>query len=128
MSLYAIDQRVWVKSQKSLGTVTEARYVTYGGKRKAEYVIDLDGHENWPNGGDWMCGSKDLRAADWCCEACGRYLPGQPFRSEIVYAYGEQDDRFDFCFLCVNLLEASKEDRDRAASDGYAWQTRNKEK
>lgn len=119
MSLYAIDQRVWVRSQQSLGFISEARYVTYGGKRKAEYVITLVEH----NQRDWMCGSKDLRAADWCCEQCGRYLPGQPFRSDIIYAYGEQDDRFDFCFLCVNMLEATKEQREMAAADGFGWQT-----
>lgn len=119
MSLYAIGQRVWCKSQGSLGYVTEARYV--GKPRKAEYVIELD--TDTQQRFDWMCGSKDLRAADWCCEGCGRWLAGQPFRSDIVYVFGEQDDRFDFCFLCVNMLEATKEQREMAAHDGYGWQT-----
>jgi hypothetical protein len=116
MSLYAIGQRVWCKSLDSLGTVTEANYVTVGGKRKAQYVIDLVAHQHWPNGGDWMCGSKDLRAADWCCDGCDRWLPGQPHRTGPD---GEYPNGLSFCFLCVNMLEASPEQRDMAAAYGY---------
>ena len=46
MSLYAIGQRVWCKSQNSLGFITEARYTP-----KAEYVIDLvTGVQSFVNG------------------------------------------------------------------------------
>jgi hypothetical protein len=112
VSLYAINQRVWVRSQQSLGFISEARYVAYGGKRKAEYVITLVEH----NQRDWMCGSKDLRAADWCCDGCDRWLPGHP---HATGPDGEYPNGLSFCFLCVNMLEASPEQRDMAAAYGY---------
>ena len=95
MSLYAIGQRVWCRSQNSLGFITEARYVTYGGKRKAEYVITLVEH----NQRDWMCGSNDLRAADWGCDGCDRWLPGYPYATAPD---GEYPTGLSFCFLCAS--------------------------
>ena len=108
VSLYAIGQRVWCKSQNSLGFITEARYVTYGGRRKAEYVIDLvtgverfiDGKiQNERVGRDWMCGSNDLRAADWGCDGCERWLPGHPYATAPD---GEYPSGLSFCFLCAS--------------------------
>lgn len=104
MSLYALNQRVWCKSQDSLGIIMEARYV--GTPRKAEYVIALvsgvqhvvDGELRHKRvGRDWMCGSADLRAADWCCDGCDRWLSGQPHKTAPD---GEYPNGLGFCFLC----------------------------
>jgi hypothetical protein len=111
MSLYAIGQRVWCKSQNSLGIVTEARYT--GMPRKAEYVIDLGSgtqrftgrtdrfgnaeFEHERLGRDYMTGSRDLRAADWGCDGCDRWLPGQP---HATAPDGEYPNGLHFCFLC----------------------------
>jgi hypothetical protein len=96
MSLYAIDQRVWVRSQEALATVTEANYVQWEGmKRHAHYVVKFITSPN-----DWACGSKDLRAADWCCDGCGRWLPGRPYRTAPD---GEYPNGLSFCFLCVEV-------------------------
>lgn len=35
------------------------------------------------------------------CDTCGRTLRGSPYVQEDVYAYGERDDTFAFCFLCA---------------------------
>jgi hypothetical protein len=108
MSLYTEGQRVWCKSLQSLGFITEARYVTYGGKRKAEYVIDLvtgvrkliDGKmQDVRVGQDWMCGSSDLRAADYCCDGCSRWLPGTAHR-QVVDGAPWENSFLHFCFLC----------------------------
>ena len=102
MSLYAIGQRVWCKSQNSLGFITEARYTP-----KAEYVIDLvsgvqtviDGKlVNERLNRDWMCGSADLRAADWGCDGCDRWLAGSPYATAPD---GEYPNGLHFCFLCA---------------------------
>lgn len=129
MSLYPISRSVWCKPLGAVGTIAEANYATVNGKRKAEYIVHIPTEDVTNNETiatiapaiNFLVGSKDLRAADWCCEGCGRWLRGQPFKSEIIYAYGEQDDRFDYCFLCVNLLEATPEQRQQAAHDGYPW-------
>jgi hypothetical protein len=125
MSLYTKEQRVWCKSQNSLGFITEARYVTYGGKRKAEYVIDLvtgtrkliDGKmQDERRGMDWMCGSDDLRAADYCCDGCSRWLRGTPHE----YAPdGEYPNGLAFCFLCTSPVVLSRKNRELA--EAYGW-------
>jgi hypothetical protein len=125
MSLYAIDQRVWCKSEKSLAIVREARYVTVGGKRKAEYVICFVKDEQVPTpGGTWvhppkslpdfMTGSGNLRAADWCCDGCERWLRGTHYRAEY-----DRDGIINvaFCFLCIEALPRTL----RELRDAYGW-------
>ena len=91
MSLYAIGQRVWCKSQDSLAVIREANYTP-----KAAYLV---GPWEGP-GNDLLTGSRDLRAADWCCDGCGRWLPGRPYRTGRD---GEYPDGLGFCFLCVEI-------------------------
>jgi hypothetical protein len=105
MALYAIGQRVWCKSQKSLGIITEARYTP-----KAEYVIQLvTGMQKYDAAGkryhipvdpprDYMTSSKDLRAADWSCDGCDRWLAGSPYATAPD---GEYPSGLQFCFLCA---------------------------
>ena len=91
MSLYTIGQQVWVKPFDSLGTVAEANYV--GKPRKASYIVRLK------DGGDSIgIGSDGLRAADWGCDACGRYLAGVPYATAPD---GEYPNGLAFCFLCA---------------------------
>ena len=106
MSLYTDGQRVWCKSQQSLGIITEANYV--GKPRHAVYVIDLitgvrrliDGEmRDVRVGMDWMCGSSDLRAADYCCDGCSRWLAGSPHNYAQDGAPWE-NSFLSFCFLC----------------------------
>lgn len=95
MSLYAIDQLVWVKSHKMLGVISEANYTP-----RATYVVQLRPRVAVLASEDWMCGSKDLRAADWCCDGCGRWLPGHAYRTAPD---GEYANGLSFCFLCVEV-------------------------
>lgn len=89
MSLYAINQLVWCRSQKALGTVQEANYTP-----KAHYLVSFG-----PNH-ELLTGSSDLRAADWCCDGCDRWLPGRPYRTSPD---GEHPHGLHFCFLCVEI-------------------------
>ena len=101
MSLYAIDQRVWIKPLDSLGVITEANYVRRAGGRKAQYIVDLvneSGQRHPPLA--YMTGSDELRAADWCCDGCGRWLPGHAYKTAPD---GEYPNGMSFCFLCVEV-------------------------
>lgn len=87
--MYRIGRRVWVKPFQCLATVAEANYV--GKPRHTVYVVNLE------NGGDYMCGPSSLRGADYGCDGCGKYWPGQP------HAYGQDGEYprgLQFCFLC----------------------------
>jgi hypothetical protein len=61
--MYAIGQRVWVKSHNRLATVAEANY-SRTTPRYACYVVLFDDSV----GHDMLTGKDDLRAADWCCD------------------------------------------------------------
>lgn len=102
MALYADSQRVWCRSQQSLGIIREANYTP-----KAVYVVEfvsrdkkfIDGEwQHVPTGHDFMTGSKDLRAADWSCDSCDGWFPGRPYRTAPD---GEYPNGLQFCFLCV---------------------------
>lgn len=43
----------------------------------------------------------------FCCELCGRVVPGQPYRQGVYYLYGEIEDVFDYCFPCVKESQRS---------------------
>jgi hypothetical protein len=94
MSLYAIEQRVWFKPKRCLATVLGASY--NGTPRRAHYTVNI-GTANVAVLVPAM--SADLRAADWCCDGCDRWLPGHPYRSAPD---GEYPNGLHFCFLCVN--------------------------
>ena len=34
------------------------------------------------------------------CDGCGRTIRGYPHKTQNIYAFGEIDDVFEFCFLC----------------------------
>lgn len=52
------------------------------------------------------------------CDTCGRTLRGSPYVQEDVYAYGERDDTFAFCFLCAGP-PAERERTDRLGLEGW---------
>lgn len=91
--MYQIGRPVYVKSHDSVGVITEANYI--GKPRHACYVVTL------PDGNDFMCGKDNLRAADWCCDGCNRWLPNSSrFADTKGDIYG--DDALAFCFLCAS--------------------------
>lgn len=100
MALYPIGREVWSRSQKRVGTISEANYSRMDGK--AQYLVAFG------EGDDYLCGSVDLRAADWTCDGCGRELPGHPHHLERVMVFGEQDDAIGLCFLCCLQGEQSE--------------------
>lgn len=118
MSLYEQGRRVWHKGYRRLGTVEGADYQgpirEFTKDRRAHYYVTLDATKD-----DWAreveCGSADLRAADWECDICGRYLPGSPYAVSQVVAFGEVDDTFHFCFLCAGPPAERIEARTRDA-------------
>jgi hypothetical protein len=99
--------------------------VTVGGKRKAEYVICLVESVRRRIGSsmlhpprplpDFMTGSKDLRAADYCCDGCSRYLPGAP---HISGPDGEYENGLHFCFLCSGQTNADYRRMERLGWEG----------
>ena len=95
MALYTTEQRVWVRSENVLRTVSEANYSRLN--RKAVYMVKLDGTPS-----AFMTNSTNLRAADWCCDGCNRWLPGQPHHTEPD---GEYPNGLSFCFLCTHNKE-----------------------
>jgi hypothetical protein len=105
VSLYAIEQRVWVKSANVLGIVKDAGYTRRSdmGVRRAKYMVRLQDGVEWRIT-DLVTDSSNLRAADWCCDGCGRWLPGQPHRTAPD---GEYPNGLSFCFLCVNVKETT---------------------
>ena len=88
--MYDYGRRVYVRSLGVVGRVTERNYL--GNPRHACYVIALE------DGGDWMCGSTDLRGADYCCDGCGSWRPGTP---HATAPDGEYPNGLAFCFLCA---------------------------
>lgn len=90
--MYDIDRRVYVKSLDKLGRVTERNYV--GSPRRAQYLVTF-------TDGDFLTGSMNLRAADTCCDACGRWLPAGSFIGGSGGMVARDDDYFAFCFLCT---------------------------
>lgn len=97
--MYEVNQRVWVKSEKVLAEIEERGWIPLfrDGElvgRRAFYVVGwlMEGR-----GYTLMTGSDNLRAADWCCDGCGRWLPGSPHRTAPD---GEYPNGLQFCFLC----------------------------
>ena len=103
MSLCAIEQKVWVKSENMLGIVKDAGYnrPSEMGNRKARYVVRMLEGVKWQIT-DLTTDSDDLRAADWCCDGCGRWLPGQP---HATAPDGEFPNGLSYCFLCTHNKE-----------------------
>ena len=88
MSLYEIGQRVGINGLNTTGYVTERNYI--GRPRRAAYLVE------YAHGHDVLLGSDNLRAADGCCDDCGRYLPHSSFN-----AGGRGPEGLRFCFLCT---------------------------
>ena len=112
--MYAIGQQVWVKSEKLLASVQERGYLPHHKdgepvSRRAFYVIewqDEGGHKSF------MTGSDNLRAADWCCDGCGRWLPDNRRWRRLG---SPETDIIELCFTC------SAEDKRRAWALGAEY-------
>jgi hypothetical protein len=71
--MYTIGKPVWCRSQEHIGYVAERNYTLGPKPKSAVYVVDF--HD--PDSGntiDFTTVTKDLRAADWCCHRCRRWL------------------------------------------------------
>ena len=92
MALYEIGTPVWVKSEKCVGFIHEANYHTNSeGKRNAHYLVGM------PEGArhsSLLCGSKNLRRADFNCDGCGRWLP-------MSSIHTRDSETGWFCYLCT---------------------------
>jgi len=89
--MFTVGRLVWVKRQERLARVSEAFYLPHGTSRRAAYIID------WADGGggsNFLTGSDNLRAADACCDGCGKWLPNSSFNGGISNEY------IGLCFLC----------------------------
>lgn len=98
--MYQLQQRVWVKDRKQLGWISERGWMPLfkDGElvgRRAFYVVALNSH-------DYMTGSDNLRAADWCCDGCGRWLAGVAHATTPDGLCYDRvpDSLLHFCFLC----------------------------
>lgn len=95
--MYDYDRRVYVKSAATTGTISERNFLTVNGRRRAQYIVQF------PDGSDYLTGSEDLRAADFCCDGCDRWLPmsskGDGPRDSDGYLLAL------FCFLCIREAE-----------------------
>lgn len=47
--------------------------------------------------------SKRHSSSVYYCEACGKARPNPPYKTQQVIVYGEVDDIFHFCFMCVEV-------------------------
>lgn len=92
--MYDLGRRVWVKPLKVAGKVIERNYI--GKPRHACYVVDMGQY------GDFMCGSRDLRPADYECDGCGKWRKGPPHKVYSNLHIGG-DDILNFCFLCYEI-------------------------
>jgi hypothetical protein len=93
-NMYAIGQRVWLKEIKRVGTITRRWWEVVDGHNRAHYHVEYNtarpGEREFYLGVDVR--TSELRTADWCCDACGRWLPN-----------GSREmsgDEVDLCFLC----------------------------
>lgn len=103
--MYDYGTKVYCKPLKEVGTITERNYVQRNGSRRACYVVEF------APGQDFMCGSNDLYRADYVCDGCSNWRSGQPEEvSEVRLGDGTVDDRFGFCFICV---QAARRDGER---------------
>jgi hypothetical protein len=96
--MYQLQQRVWVKSEGILATIEERGWMPTAQGRRAFYIVGWTTPK--PMGGAYhtlLTGSDNLRAADWGCDGCSRYLPGYPYAT----APDGPDGRLQFCFLCA---------------------------
>jgi hypothetical protein len=98
--MYSMNQRVWVKSEQTLARVDERGWLLTANGRRAFYVvhfIDSTAFGDRSTGANFLTGSDNLRSADWACDGCDRWLPGQPHRTAPD---GEYPNGLQFCFLC----------------------------
>lgn len=105
--MYAIDRRVYCKSLKKMGKISEANYV--GNPRKAHYVVTFD------DGSDFLTGPSDLRPADYQCDGCSGWRSGNPAAVLINPSDGVVEAIY--CFPCVKQGER---DEDRMRREEYA--------
>ena len=97
--MYALEQRVWIKSLKSLGTISKRGYnvsLSDGKTRTAYYVVQVKDKPGW----NYLTGSRDLRAADVSCDGCNKYLPRSSFNGVPQPRDPEGYVVAEFCFLC----------------------------
>ncbi len=89
--MYALGRRVWVKPLDTLGTIKERGW-SYEPPRRAAYVVLLEA------GIEFHASPDDLRAADWGCDGCNRWLPGRPYATAPD---GEYPNGLQFCWVCA---------------------------
>jgi hypothetical protein len=100
--LYAINRRVYVKSLDCLGEITQRTWHhTPGRKRVATYLVEIGHHA------DYLTHSGDLRAADKCCDECGRWMPASSFYGGAVARDEDGGVLVEFCFLCTCVMHAA---------------------
>lgn len=110
--MYDLGRLVWVKDQQFVGRICERYFVTTNDRRHAHYIVE-EVKQRWieadpprpgmyrrvirrwvPTGYDYLTGPSNLRAADFQCEDCDRWLPSSSDGGHPEAAV---------CFLCMQF-------------------------
>lgn len=99
-NMFEVGQKVWLTEMKTTGVVTKRWWRRIAGHNRAHYEVLLDRKIRPHPGLDFetqastVVRSGQLRAGDFCCDGCGRWLPNG---SKAV-----SDENITLCFLCAH--------------------------
>lgn len=118
--MYDLGRQVVITApgyEHTIGKITERNFVIIRGKRRASYVVTyhMRPHPSVSSTRtyDVTLGSKDIRAADFCCDACGKWRK----QSQLGERGVAGEDTYLFCWLCIQV---GKRDLERFHREIYA--------